>query len=249
MDIKDINFDNMRFLSFSIKDNVLYIEYENGYTNRIANGYINRIAIDFESYTYISDIEDSNKEELTKVFIKILSKMKFNKKEYRQYSIIELWLLIKGGVDKLPNICKDINLVDEQLISAIDQTKKWCNTIGDEKIFVLAKDFNNVEEKIIDDIIDVYYELYLLHSYQLFVPQRLYNEFNTNYNTKYDSFFSLLLGKNINNTDIKTFYNPTKQLIIYYLHFVKMFVFQITNDLNHVFFIDEEKYKGEKYSI
>ena len=74
MDIKNIN-NNIRFLSFSIKDNVLYIKYNNSYTNHIA--------INFESYTYISDIEDSDKEELTKVFNKILSKMKFDKKEYR----------------------------------------------------------------------------------------------------------------------------------------------------------------------
>ena len=81
-----------------------------------------------------------------------------------------MWLLIKGGINKLPDICKDINLSNELLINVIDQTGKWCNTIGDEKISILAKDFNDVEEKIIDDIIDTYYELYLLHSYRLFVP-------------------------------------------------------------------------------
>lgn len=85
----------------------------------------------------------------------------------------------------------------------------------------------------------------MLHSYRLFVPWHLNNEFNTNYNAKYDSFFSLLLGKNINDKkeiiDIETFYSPTEQLITDYLHFVKMFVFQITNDLNHVFFVNDEE--------
>ena len=231
MDITNIKAKDLSIFSCVTNNNSLYLEYCGGYEDN----YYNELEIDLKNFTYTSKIKDINKLELAKVFNKLYLKLKFDDTHYRQYSIIQLWNNIKSGVDtiiKRYNLDKYINV-----INFARDVQHYLSIIGNTQINVLAEEYNNVNENIIDTLINQYYLLYLQYSYQLFHPLTLSIEHTTNINPLFEKFYAGLTN-DINNYDPDDFIidDPEVSLINQYLLFAQSFVFQFTKDLKNNFF-------------
>lgn len=234
MDIRDIEAKDLSIISISANDNILYIEYCGGYEYN----YYNQLEINLTNRTYTSNIKDINKQELAKVLNKIYLKYNFDASNYRKFSIMELWKVIKWGVDKICQI--------EPYNTLYQNIQSYINNIGEVQINNLAIEYNNIQESIIDKLIEHYYLLYLQYSYQIFTPNILRIENTTDYNTIIDKFYTNLINSSNNNemTEIITDYDseefildkPPKELIMQYMLFAQSFVFQFTQDLKRNFF-------------
>lgn len=244
MNISDMNEDAIHFISLKFDESYIFVEYVNGYEDN----YYNEICIDLDNNTYTSKIRDIDKNELKKILNainnRLYKKLSFNDAYYRQYDIIQLWTIIKQGLQSIKRLVNS----QDKYISIRDYIDSICDytfSIGENQINVLADEFKDVKYTIIDKFIEHYYNLYLIYGYKLFSISDLSNETNTDYNPIIDQFFKSIANAEDYYTDDYIEKSPDIKLIMQYANFVRTFPFQLSNDLNNNFEDDGNEENNE----
>ena len=202
----------MNFWEITAENNLITISYNLGYENN----YNNTIVINCDNFKYTSLINDSKKDELFMVFDRLWKKLEFSDKNTLNCSLVELYNSINNGLIQL---LEHKNELDEQIIQELEDAKFYSSSAIKFKVNKLANQYQNYHDEEFNLLLLYYYDLYVTYGNNLIEL----DNFTIN-NQPY---------KIVNNQDYKG--NLDNQAIRDYIKFSKIFIFQLEDDLKHLY--------------